>query len=104
VLVYLAIVAATLVVAVVGEGTHGRWHGGALLLALASLGLAGGIWAAWLFLTVVAVGDILFVLLAWPRWWLFVVALNGAMLALLLAGPTRRHARRGRPRFAGPNP
>jgi hypothetical protein len=60
----------------------------------------GRVWLAWLFLTVVAVGDVMLALLQWPAWWIEIVLINGTMLALLLSRPTRRHARRGRPRLA----
>lgn len=69
--------------------------GGGLLLLLASYGLVRGIWLAWLLLTVIATGDVVAALLMWPAPWTLLV--NGIMLALLLAGPTRRHAVRWRP-------
>jgi hypothetical protein len=69
--------------------------GGGLLLLVASLGLVRGIWFAWLFLTVVAVGDLVNAALTWPAWGALVV--NGTLLILLVAPSTRRHVRP--PRF-----
>jgi hypothetical protein len=67
------------------------------VLALASFALVLGIWFAWLFLTTVAAGDLVYAAFTWPGW--ETVAINGIMLVLLLARPTRRYARIGRPRF-----
>jgi hypothetical protein len=89
---FVAIVAAVLVAVVVAHGVDGWLLGGGLLLVAASLGLMRGIWLAWLFLTVVAAGDLLVALSRWPWWW--PAAVNVALLALLLAPPTRRYARR----------
>jgi hypothetical protein len=100
VLAYVAVVATIIVVSLVHEGAHERLVYGGLMLVLASFGLVRGVWLAWLFLTVVAAGDVALALLQWPAWWIEVVLINGAMLALLLSRPTRRHARRGRPRLA----
>jgi hypothetical protein len=100
VLAYAAVVATILVVALVHEGLHRRLLGGGLVLILASFGLARGIWLAWLFLAVLATGDIMVALLQWPASWLVTVSINGTMLVLLLSRPTRRHARRGRPSLA----
>jgi hypothetical protein len=53
----------------------------------------------WLFLAAVAAGDVIIGVYKWPEWpatWIIVI--NGMMLALLLARPSRRYARRGRPR------
>jgi hypothetical protein len=101
VVVYAAFAALLVLVALVREGPHGRWVGAALLLLVATFGLVQGIWAAWLFLLVIAVGDIIVGVANWPdggaAW---TIAINGFMLTLLLARSTRRHARRGRPRIA----
>lgn len=100
VLIYVAVVATILVVSLVREGAHGRLLGGGLVLVLASLGLYRGVWLAWLFLCVVAVGDMVHIVRHWPPWWIVGVFLNATMLALLVSRPTREHARRGRPRLA----
>ena len=49
--------------------------------------------------TALAAGDLVYAALTWPAWW--TAAISGIMLALLLARPTRRYARRGRPRVGG---
>ena len=91
----LAVVVATLA-ALLLVGKRDAWLvGGGLVLLAASSGLVAGIWPAWLFLTVVATGDLLSALFRWPGWW--TVLINGTMLILLLAPPTRRHAIRWRP-------
>ena len=69
--------------------------GGGLLLLVASFGLVRRLWFAWLFLTVVAVGDLVNAALTWPAWGALVV--NGTLLILLVAPSTRRHVRP--PRF-----
>jgi membrane protein implicated in regulation of membrane protease activity len=93
---FVAIVAAVLVAVVVAHGVDGWLLGGGLVLLVASLGLMRGIWLAWLFLTVVAAGDLVVALSRWPWWW--PAAVNAALLALLLAPPTRRYAHRRRHR------
>jgi hypothetical protein len=100
VLAYVVVVATIIVVSVVHEGAHERLLYGGFLLVLASVGLVRGVWLAWLFLTVVAAGDVMLALFQWPAWWIEVVLINGTMLVLLLSRPTRRYARRGRPRLA----
>ena len=92
---FVAVVVAALAELVVAGRIDGWLVGGGLLLLVASFGLWRGVWFAWLFLMVVAVGDLVGALFMWPAWGTLIV--NGAMLALLLAPPTRRHVRRGRP-------
>jgi lysylphosphatidylglycerol synthetase-like protein (DUF2156 family) len=96
---YVAIVVVAIVIASIYDGSDRRWvTGGALLLAL-SVGLWRRLWPAWLVLTFVAAGDVVVALFTRPTWWWQTALLNGAMLALLLARPTRRYAQRGRPRI-----
>jgi hypothetical protein len=91
----MAVVVATLT-ALLLIGKRDAWLvGGGLVLLLASSGLVAGMWPAWLFLTLVAAADLLAALVRWPGWW--AVLINGTMLILLLARPTRRHAVRWRP-------
>jgi hypothetical protein len=99
VLVYVAVVGTILLVTLVREGPHERLLYGGLMLGLASFGLVRGVWLAWLFLAVLAAGDLVVLLLHWPAGWIVSVLINGTMLDLLLTRPTRRHARRG-PRLA----
>jgi hypothetical protein len=99
VVAYAVLVAVLFVVALVREGPHGRLVAGGLLLLIVTLGLVQGVWLSWLLLTALAVGDVLVGVSKWPEWpanWIIVI--NGIMLALLLTRPTRRYARRGRPR------
>ena len=102
VIVYAALVATIVVVSLVREGAHEGLVFGGSVLALATLGLCLASWLAWVFLVIViSVGDLAFMLVRWPSS-LYVagaVLLHGTLLALLLSGPTRRYARRGRPRF-----
>jgi hypothetical protein len=86
------VIVALLVVVLLAHGLDGWLVGGGLLLLAASLGLLRGFWPAWVFLTAVAVGDLVSIPFRWPAWWPLVV--NAALLALLLAPPTRRYARR----------
>jgi hypothetical protein len=98
--VFAVLAAAVVLAALVHEGPRGRWVGAGLLLLIATFGLVQGVWAAWLFLVVVAVADIVVGVLEWPDWPAAqIIALNGFMLALLLAPSTRRYVRRGRPRL-----
>ena len=94
ILAFVAVVAATIAI-LVPRDPDPRALGGAVLLALLTLGLWQGIWLVWLVLTLVTIGDVILVL-SRADWW--GVVLNATLLALLLAAPTRRHARRGRPR------
>ena len=99
VVAYAAFVAIIFVVSLVREGPHERLVAGGLLLLIVTFGLVGGVWLSWLFLTALAVGDMIIGVFKWPGWpatWIIVI--NGIMLALLLTRPTRRYARRGRPR------
>ena len=102
VIAYAALVATILVVSLVREGAHEDLVFGGAVWALATFGLWRSSWIAWLFVVVVvSVGDLAFILIRWPSS-LHVAAavlLHGTLLALLLARPTRRHMRRGRPRF-----
>jgi hypothetical protein len=94
ILAFVAVVVAIIVI-LVPRDPDSRVLGGALVLVLLTLGLWQGIWLAWLVLTVVTIGDLI-VVLTRPEWWGVVV--NGVLLTLLLVRPTRRYARRGRPR------
>jgi hypothetical protein len=100
VLAYVAVVATILVVSLIRDGPHGRLVNGGLVFVLASFGLVRGIWLAWVFLALVAAGDVVIAFLQWPAWWMVSVLINATMLALLLSRPTRRYAQRGRPRLA----
>jgi hypothetical protein len=92
----LVAVVVTALAALLVVGNLDAWLvGGGLVLLAASFGLIAGMWPAWLFLTVVAAGDMVAALFVWPAWW--TVLTNGIMLALLLARPTRHHAVRWRP-------
>jgi hypothetical protein len=95
----LAVVVATLATLLL-IGKRDAWLvGGGLLLLAAAAGLVAGLWPAWLFLTFVAAADLLAALFRWPGWW--AVLINGTMLILLLAPPTRQHAVRWRPLLRG---
>jgi hypothetical protein len=101
VVAYAAIVVTILAVSLAREGAHERLVYGGLLLAFSTVGLWRSVWIAWLFLVfVVGVGGLAAALLRWPSSWAVAgVLLHGTMLALLVSRPTRRYARRGRPRF-----
>jgi lysylphosphatidylglycerol synthetase-like protein (DUF2156 family) len=92
-----------MVAGIVGFFLVSRWPqdarsvGGETLLGLATTGLLARIWLAWLFLVLVAAGDMVLALGNGPDWW--AVTLNGVMLALLLLPSARRYAGRGRPAF-----
>jgi hypothetical protein len=73
-------------------------HGGGLLL-FASFALVRGFWWAWLFLTFQVTASLASVPFRWTGWWPLLS--NAALVALLLARPTRRHATRGRLRLRG---
>jgi hypothetical protein len=97
-----AVVAYALVVAgIVVFFLISRWPqdvrsvGGEVVLIIATVGLLARLWLAWLFLSCVAVGDIVVALGNGPDWQAGI--LNGVMLALLLVAPTRQYVRRGKP-------
>jgi hypothetical protein len=99
VVAYAVFVADIFVVSLIREGPHERLVTGGLLLLIVTFGLIQGVWLSWLFLTALAAGEVILGVSKWPEWpaaWIIVI--NGIMLALLLTRPTRRYARRGRPR------
>jgi hypothetical protein len=91
VIAVVAVIVATLAYLAVHAVDAWLVGGGALLL-LASFALVRGVWIAWLFLTAVAIGDIVDALVTWPAWGELLV--NGALAVLLLAPPTRDYVRR----------
>jgi hypothetical protein len=93
---FVGVVATVLVVLLIADASDPYLLTGGLVLVVASFGLLRGIWLAWLFLTAVAAGDLVYTLFTWGT-----VLINGTLLALLLASPTRRYTRRGRPRLRG---
>ena len=93
VLAFVAVVATTIVVLVPGDPDP-RAVGGATVLVLLTAGLWYGIWPVWLLLVVVTLVNTI-IGLTRPAW--ATVLLNGTLLILLIAPPTLRHARRGRP-------
>ena len=100
VVAFAAFAASVLLYSLVVEGPHGRLLGGGLVLLTVTYALVRGVWAAWVFLVVVAVSGMV-AGFNWPTWRgaAEIVAVNALMLVLLLAPPTRRFTRRGRPRF-----
>jgi hypothetical protein len=85
---FVAVVVAVLLYVLVASGVDG-WLVGAGALLLASYGRARGVWIAWLFLVVVAVGDSIAAGFAGPAW--LPLAVNLTLLALLVAPSTLRH-------------
>jgi hypothetical protein len=67
-----------------------------LVLAVATAGLLAGLWLAWLFLLLQAAGNVLVALVDGRA--AQSLAISATMATLLLMPPTRRYARRGRPR------
>ena len=99
VLAFASLVTLIFLVSLVHEGPHERLIYGGLLLLAATFGLLQGLWVSWLFLVFIALGDLIVGLYRWPDGpAAATIATNGVMLALLLAGSTRRYTRRGRPR------
>ena len=98
-LVYAGVAAALIAVALVRE-VDGRLLGGVIVLAIATVGLLAGLWFAWLFLLLQAAGNVLVALTDGraARALAVTVASNATIATLLLLLPTRRYARRGRPR------
>jgi hypothetical protein len=96
VIAFVAVVVSVLVDLLLFGRIDGWLLAGGSLLLLASYGLVRGIWFAWVFLTAVAVGDLVIAVLRWPALAMFLV--NGTMLVLLVAPSTRRYVRR--PRFS----
>jgi hypothetical protein len=89
----LVFVAAVVVALLFAHGPD-RWTlGGGALLLCASLAVVCGRRYAWMFLAVVAAGDLLLFLVAGSSW--PALAVNAVMLALLLAPATRDHVRIG---------
>jgi hypothetical protein len=100
ILAFAALIAGSLLLLLVFGGLYTSLVVGGTVLVLATLGLLRGLWPAWAFLTAVGLAGLVHAFATGPKWW-SAVALNGAMVILLLAPSTRRHVRRGRPRAAG---
>ena len=96
VVAYAFVVMALILVALVREGSQGRWLGGAFLLLLVTFGLLQGVWAAWAFLVFVAVGDIVVGVLRWPDW----RAASGALDQTVRRARPAPHVRANRVRRA----
>src|SRR5215210_1177830 len=94
VIAFVAVVVTVLVYLLLFGRVDGWLFGGGLLLLFASYGLVRGIWFAWLFLTVVAVGDLVIAAIEWPAWGAALV--NGTLLALLVCPSTWHWVRRRR--------
>jgi hypothetical protein len=86
---FVAVVVAVLLYVLVASGVDGWLVGGGALLLLASYGLVRGVWIAWLFLVVIAVGDSIAAAFAGPAW--LPLAVNLTLLGLLVAPSTLRH-------------
>ena len=97
--IYVAIVAAVILVELAIGGIDSSSIDGGLTLVGASLGLLVGIWFAWLFLTFVSAAHLVVYPWIGPASW--DLLLNGILLALLLLPPTRLYTVRWRPRFRG---
>jgi lysylphosphatidylglycerol synthetase-like protein (DUF2156 family) len=93
VLAFAVVVAAALLWLVVVGGIYVSLLAGAAVLVLATFGFASGVRVAWIFLTIVAVADLVYAVATWPAWGALLV--NGTLLVLLLAAATRRHVRAG---------
>jgi hypothetical protein len=94
VIAYVALNAAVAVAVLVSGAPDRRALIGAVLLAVALLGLFRGLWSAWVFLIVLEASFYVAVLVNTPVWWWWVVPGKLALLALLLSRPTRRYVRR----------
>lgn len=93
----LAAVVVAVLVSLLLFGRVDAWlFGGGAVLLLATFGVVRGVWFAWFFLVVVAVGDVLVTLASRSTWWASSAVVNLALLLLLLAPDTRRHVRRSR--------
>jgi len=91
---YVAVVVAVVTTGLVFYGLDRPLFRGGLTLAIATLGVVAGVWFAWLFLVLVHAADLVALPFRWPAWWS--LGVNGVMLILLLARPTRRHMVRWR--------
>ena len=92
---FAALAAGVIVVSFIADGP-GWWLFPALILVLATLGLVAGSRAAWIFLALVAIGDIVLVASGQSQYPAGTFMLNAIVLGLLLAPSTRRWVRRPR--------
>jgi hypothetical protein len=94
VIAYVALTAAAAVTTLVYWGPDARSLGGAVLLAIALLGLLRGLLVAWVVMVVAEASFYIGVLTSRPAWWWWVVPVKLALLSLLLSPPTWRYVRR----------
>jgi hypothetical protein len=90
-----ALAAGVIVLSFVADGP-GWWLFPALILALATVALMAGSQAAWIFLALVAAGDIVLVAFGQTRHPTTTFMLNAVVLGLLLAPSTRQWVRRAK--------
>ena len=92
VLAYIAAIAAMLVAGFIVDGAEPGLLAGTVVLGAGAVGLYLGSRIAWILVTALHTVNLLAVLIREPEWWNVPVLL--ALLALLLAPPTRRYIRR----------
>ena len=87
-----AVIVLALVIALVDPDREPRSVPAAVLLLGAVMGLLVGLWPAWLFLTLIEVGNLLMLVGERPDWlsWKWML-LKAAMVALLIIPATRGH-------------
>ena len=95
VIAYVALNAAAAAAILVYWGPDTRSLIGAVVLAIALLGLLRGLFVAWVLMVVVEASFYIGVLTNRPAWWWWVVPVKLALFVLLLSPPTWRHVRPG---------
>jgi hypothetical protein len=102
VIAYVALNVAAAVALLVYWGPDTRSLSGAVVLAIALLGLLRGLFVAWVFMLAAEASFYVAVLTNRPVWWWWVVPVKLVLLGLLLSPPTWRHIRRRKPASSTP--
>jgi hypothetical protein len=102
VIAYVALNVAAAVAILVYWGPDTRSLSGAVVLAIALLGLLRGLFVAWVFMLAAEAYFYIAVLTNRPVWWWWVVPVKLVLLGLLLSPPTWRYIRRRKPASSMP--
>jgi hypothetical protein len=102
VIAYVALNVAAAVALLVYWGPDTRSLSGAVVLAIALLGLLRGLFVAWVFMLAAEASFYIAVVTNRPVWWWWVVPVKLVLLGLLLSPASWRYVRRRKPASSTP--